>query len=130
MATPPAFIECRLRGGGKARIRADAITGVITLYVKENAKDNILVIRLHIGHNIFYDVKDESLDSVWNKMAQALRVSTLPCIGATSANYVGHEDYSPDSVPAGAPRPRPAKLTPPEEDTAGGELMGLKRKSA
>lgn len=123
----PAFIECRLRSNGKARIRADFITAIITTYTSEHGNDHILVLRLHLGHNNFIDIKDETLESLWNKLVQAL--GTNPAvIGETSAAYPGHPDYKEDSI--SLPSPRPVKpATEEENEAAGGMLMGVKPKA-
>lgn len=92
---PDNFIETRKRGPngkGRVRIRADAITGLVETFVVEGVKDNIRVMRVHLGSNGFLDLEDETMDTLWNKLNQAIG-RKLVVVEDTSPEYPGHPVY-------------------------------------
>jgi len=89
-----SWIECKRRQSRKGltvRLRADFVTAVVETLTKEGDKF-IPGVRLHLGNNNHIDVIDETVDSVWNKLAQATS-SNMPVIDTVSPDYPGHPDY-------------------------------------
>ena len=84
-----AFIEVNRKGGGKARIRADAITALVEVDPKETERQKP-VVQIHLGPNNFITVQDEPLPAIWNKMCQALGSRQIPCISETAPEFPGH----------------------------------------
>lgn len=87
----PSFIEAKRKGGSNIRVRADLISALIPVEIKEGDKYKH-PIRLHLGTNNYVDVENETLDTVWNKMCQALG-KNLVLIGCVTEDYPGHPDY-------------------------------------
>lgn len=93
------FIEVNRKGGGVARVRADAITAVIEVITPEPDRGKP-TIQLHLGANNFIIVQDEPLWSIWNKMIQALGGRQIPCITLASPDIPGHPEFGKKKVAA------------------------------
>lgn len=101
-----AFIEVNRKSGGKARIRADAITAFVEVEIKEDDR-NKPTIQIHIGANSFVVVKDEPLWALWNKTCVALGGRDIMCVSEPSVEHPTHPLFGKTL----APQPEPEKLT-------------------
>lgn len=100
MAVIDNFIETERKGGGRLRLRADYITGLMEVEVKEGDKYKKLI-RVHLGSNNHIDVEGETLDSMWNKMCQAMG-RNLVVVAQTAPGFPGHVAAEPIAVAAEA----------------------------
>lgn len=90
----PSWIECRRKHSRvhlTVRIRADFVTAVMETMTKVGTKEHQGVL-IQLGNNNHVNVVDETVDSVWNKVLQALGTN-MPLITEASPDYPGHPDY-------------------------------------
>lgn len=88
------FIEIIRKGGGRCRIRADFITALIEMEVKNgNEGKFVKVVQIHTGANSFIHCQNDSLDDIWNKINQAMG-RRMTCVNSVSSDYPGHPEYA------------------------------------
>lgn len=87
----PSWIDAIRRGGCLVRIRADFVTAILETDEKVGDKRRMGV-RVQLGNNNHVDLEDETVDSVWNKVSQAIG-QTMPVTADISPDYPGHPDY-------------------------------------
>ena len=96
--THAAFIQVARKDadGCVARIRADMICAIVEMEIK-NGTSYKKVVRLHLGVNNFIDCETETLDSVWNKINQAMGFP-LHVVDSVSPDYPGAETPSREAA--------------------------------
>lgn len=88
-----AFIEVVRKGGATARIRADFITALIEMEIKEGDNGKFKdIVQIHLGANSYIAVQDDSIDEIWNKMCQAMG-RKLHYVAEVAPDYPGHPNY-------------------------------------